>query len=147
IRVKASRQAGAHTRSTIRCSLVRLPPRPHCLEVDDMHAIQCRLARRSAALPAGRIALALALALAAAGAQADDAWQTSGDVRFGYVSSETRARGGATSDADSFRVRARLRVGGELGGGWRASGRVAARLDTEQSNDEFWLRTYAPGRS
>ncbi|MGY1458014.1 porin [Luteimonas sp. A534] len=110
-----------------------------------MHAIEGRLARRSATLPAGRIALALTLALAAAGAQANDAWQTSGDIRFGYVASETRARDGATTDADSVRARVRFRVRGELGGGWHASGRVAARLDTEQGNDEFWLRTYAPG--
>lgn len=95
----------------------------------------------------GPVPVLLALALAAGGAHADDAWQTSGDIRFGYVSSETRARSGATSDADSVRARARFRVRGDLGGGWHASGRVAARLDTEQSNDEFWLRTYAPGRS
>lgn len=92
-----------------------------------------------------RMSLAIALALAASGAQAQEAWQVSGDVRTGYVASETRARSGATSDADSFRARARLRVRGELGGGWHASGRVAARLDTDQRNEEFWLRTYAPG--
>ncbi|WP_457020389.1 porin [Luteimonas sp. A482] len=100
---------------------------------------------RSTPVLRGPAPLLLALALTTAGAQADDTWQTSGDVRFGYVSSETRARSGATTDADSVRARARLRVRGELGGGWHASGRVAARLDTEQSNDEFWLRTYAPG--
>ena len=103
--------------------------------------------RRSTPALQGPVPVVLALALAAGGAQAQDAWQTSGDLRFGYVSSETRARSGATSDADSVRARARFRVRGDLGGGWHASGRVAARLDTEQSNDEFWLRTYAPGRS
>ena len=112
-----------------------------------MHAIQGRLARRSTGLPAGRIALALALAFAAAGAQAGDTWKTSGDVRFGYVSSETRARSGGTTDADSVRARARFRVSGELGNGWHASGRVAARLDSEQDDEEFWMRTYAPGPS
>ncbi|HRP74723.1 MAG TPA: porin, partial [Rhodocyclaceae bacterium] len=79
-----------------------------------------------------RTALTVALALGAAGAQAADNWQTSGDLRFGYVASETRARSGASSDAESLRVRARFRVAGDLGGGWRASGRVAARLDTNQ---------------
>src|SRR5690606_5496021 len=77
--------------------------------------------------------LAFALLLAVGGAHAGDRWQTSGDIRFGYVSSETRARSGAVSDADSFRARARLRASGELGSGWHASGRVAARLDTDQS--------------
>lgn len=91
-----------------------------------------------------RLILCAALALSAAGAQAAGAWQTSGDIRFGYVASETRARSDATTDADSFRARARFRVRGELGGGWHASGRVAARLDTDQDNEEFWLRTYAP---
>ncbi|MBB6600500.1 porin [Luteimonas sp. MC1825] len=110
-----------------------------------MYAIQGRLARRTPARHAGRTALALALALAAGGAQASDAWQTSGDVRFGYVGSETRARSGATTDADSVRARVRFRVRGELGGGWHASGRVAARLDSEQDDAEFWLRSYAPG--
>lgn len=110
-----------------------------------MPTIQGRPIRRPTPPPIARIALACALALAAAGAQASDGWQTSGDIRVGYVSSETRARSGAMSDADSFRARARFRVRGELGNGWHASGRVAARLDTEQSNDEFWMRTYAPG--
>lgn len=91
-----------------------------------------------------RTMLVLALLLATGGAQAGDGWKTSGDLRFGYVSSETRARTGATSDADSFRARARLRASGELGGGWYASGRVAARLDTDQSDEQFWLRDYAP---
>ena len=94
-----------------------------------------------------RVSLAAVLMLAAAGAQASDAWQTSGDIRTGYVSSESRARSGETSSADSFRVRARLRLRGELGGGWRFGGRVAARLDTEQDNEKFWLHTYAPGPS
>jgi len=89
--------------------------------------------------------LAFALLLAVGGAHAGDRWQTSGDIRFGYVSSETRARSGAVSDADSFRARARLRASGELGSGWHASGRVAARLDTDQSDAGFWLRDYAPG--
>lgn len=92
-----------------------------------------------------RAALAAALISAAAGVQADDAWQASGDVRFGYVASESRARSGATTDADSFRVRARLRIAGALGGGWHASARAAARLDTEQDDAGTWLRTWAPG--
>jgi len=92
-----------------------------------------------------RTTVVLTLALAAAGAQANDTWQTSGDIRFGYLAAETRARSGATSDADSFRARARFRLRGELGAGWHASGRVAARLDSNQSDEEFWLRMYAPG--
>lgn len=92
-----------------------------------------------------RTILAISLVLATAGAQATETWQTSGDIRLGYVNSETRARSGATSDTDSFRTRVRFRVRGELGGGWRTSGRVAARLDTRQDNTEFWLRKYAPG--
>src|SRR5690606_16686321 len=112
-----------------------------------MHPIQGRPARRPAPPPTARVALACALALAAAGTQASDTWQTSGDIRLGYVSSETRARSGATSDADSVRARARFRVRGDLGNGWHASGRVAARLDSEQDDAEFWMRTYAPGPS
>ncbi|MBJ6977860.1 porin [Luteimonas sp. MC1895] len=92
-----------------------------------------------------RLPLAAALMVVAAGVQASDARQTSGDIRFGYVASETRARSGATTDADSVRARARLRVAGALGGGWHASGRVAARLDSEQDDEEFWMRTWAPG--
>ena len=110
-----------------------------------MPAIQGRPARHLKPLPAARIALALTLALCASGAQASDTWQTSGDIRFGYVASDTRARSGATSDADSVRARARVRVRGELGGGWHFSGRAAARLDSEQDNEEFWMRTWAPG--
>ncbi|MEN1956806.1 porin [Luteimonas changyuni] len=98
---------------------------------------------------APRLSLAAiaALALVAGSAHAADTWKTSGDVRFGYVASETRARSGATTDADSVRARARFRVRGELGNGWHASGRVAARLDSEQDDEEFWMRTYAPGPS
>lgn len=91
-----------------------------------------------------RLVLIAAVAMASTGALAD-AWQTSGDVRFGYVASETRARSGAESDSDSLRARARLRLRGDLGGGWHVSGRVAARLDSEQDNEEFWMRKYAPG--
>lgn len=105
----------------------------------------CQSARRSASRTRQRLAAAIVLALLAGGAHASDAWQASGDVRFGYVASETRARSGAESDADSLRARARFRMRGELGGGWHASGRVAARLDTDQHGEEFWMRTYAPG--
>lgn len=91
--------------------------------------------------------LATLLALAAGTAHAGDTWQASGDVRFGYVASETRARSGAESDSDSLRARVRVRLRGDLGGGWRASGRIAARLDSEQDDEAFWMRTYAPDPS
>lgn len=91
------------------------------------------------------LAATVALALASGGAHAADAWKSSGDVRFGYVASETRARSGTETDADSLRARVRFRLRGDLGGGWQFSGRVAARLDTDQDNEEFWMRTYAPG--
>lgn len=91
--------------------------------------------------------LAAALLLASAGAQAGDGLQTSGDIRTGYISSETEGRTGIDSSSDSFRARLRFRVAGELGAGWRASGRVAGLLDSEQGADEFWMRTYAPGPS
>lgn len=103
-----------------------------------------RPARRRSTRLAGRAVPVLALALAAAGVQADG-WETGGDVRFGYLASETRARSGTTTDTDSGRARARFRVRGELGSGWHAGGRVAARLDTRQDDEEFWLRLYAPG--
>ena len=54
------------------------------------------------------LAAAMVLVLAAGGVHAEEAWKTSGDVRFGYVASETRARSGAESDADSLRARLRL---------------------------------------
>ncbi len=85
------------------------------------------------------------LALVTADAAAADAWKTSGDMRFGYVASETRSRNGTESDADSLRARLRFRLQGELGSGWHFSGRVAARLDGDQDSEEFWLRTWAPG--
>lgn len=91
----------------------------------------------SASLARPRIVATLALALMAGGAHAGEAWKTSGDVRFGYVASETRSRSGAESDADSLRARVRLRLRGELGGGWHFSGRLAARLDTDQGDGEF----------
>ena len=94
-----------------------------------------------------RLPMAAALAMAATGVQAGEAWQTSGDLRTGYVASETRSRNGALSSADSFRARARLRLRGDLGGGWHFSGRVAGRLDSDQDDTEFWVRTYAPGPS
>ncbi len=99
----------------------------------------------SASRSCPRIAATAALALAAGFAHASDAWTASGDMRVGYVASETRARSGAETDADSLRARLRLRLRGDLGGGWHFSGRVAARLDTDQGDEEFWLRTYAPG--
>ena len=102
-------------------------------------------APRPASFPYSLITGAVALALMAGGVHASDGWQASGDVRFGYVASETRARSGAETDADSLRARARLRLRGDLGGGWHFGGRVAARLDTDQDNEEFWMRTYAPG--
>ena len=104
-------------------------------------------ARRRASRSTARLLAAVALALVAGGTQAADAWTTSGDVRFGYLASETRARDGGESDADSLRARVRFRVRGELGGGWHASGRVAARLDSEQDGTGFWMRSYAPGTS
>ena len=90
------------------------------------------------------LVLAVALALGTGSVRAGDAWQASGDIRFGYVASDSRTRGGAESDADSLRARARLRLRGDLGGGWHFSGRLAARLDSDQDHDEFWIRTYAP---
>ena len=99
---------------------------------------------RSSAASAPLLATAITLTLLAGGAQAAE-WKTSGDIRFGYVASETTARNGAESDADSLRARARFRLRGDLGGGWHVSGRVAARLDTDQDSEEFWMRTYAPG--
>ena len=91
-----------------------------------------------------RLAGMVVLALSVGGANAAE-WSTSGDVRFGYVASETRARSGAESDADSLRARVRFRVRGDLGSGWHFGGRAAVRLDTEQDDEEFWMRTYAPG--
>ena len=102
-------------------------------------------ASRPVSFSYSRLITAVALALMAGGVHANDNWQASGDVRFGYVASETRARSGAETDADSLRARARLRLRGDLGGGWHFGGRVAARLDTDQDNEEFWMRTYAPG--
>src|SRR5690606_36712846 len=61
--------------------------------------------------------------------------------------SESRARSGAGSDADSLRARLRLRLRGELGGGWHATRRLAARLDSEQDDRQFWTHLYAPGPS
>lgn len=94
-----------------------------------------------------RCRLAVVLALAAGAAHAESGWKASGDLRMGYVASESRARSGAGSDADSLRARLRLRLRGELGGGWHASGRLAARLDSEQDDTQFWMRRYAPGPS
>ena len=110
-----------------------------------MRIRQGRPALSRVSAPRLSLAAIAALALVAGSAHAADTWKTSGDVRLGYVASETRARSGVTSDADSIRARARLRVRGELGGGWHFSGRAAARLDSEQDNGEFWMRTYAPG--
>lgn len=93
-----------------------------------------------------RTCLAMALLLATTAAHADDdSWNASGDLRFGYLASETRSRGGASSDTDSVRARARLRLQGALGGGWHAGGRVAARFDSRQDGTEVWLRSWAPG--
>src|SRR5690606_32089585 len=97
--------------------------------------------------PARRLAAAVLLVLLAGGARADDAWTTSGDFRFGYLASETRSRTGAESDTDSLRARARFRLRGDLGGGWSVGGRVAALLDSDQGDEEFWMRSYAPGPS
>ena len=101
--------------------------------------------RRVASPSFHSLPVAIALMLMAGATHAGDAWTTSGDIRFGYVASETTARSGAGSDADSLRARIRLRLRGELGGGWHFSGRAAARLDSEQDGGEFWMRSYAPG--
>lgn len=91
------------------------------------------------------VALLIAAALVATDVQAADEWQSSGDVRFGYAGSETRSRTGVTTDAGSFRTRARMGFRGEFLGAWQASVRAAVLLDTKQQHDEFWFRTYAPG--
>lgn len=91
-----------------------------------------------------RLALVAAATLVTTGAHADDRWKVSGDLRVGYVASETRDRSGHDSDSDSLRARVRLGLSGDLGGGWHAKGRVAARLDTDQNDEEFWMRWYAP---
>lgn len=110
-----------------------------------MHQVRDQHDLQSTGASALRVTLLLAAALVATGVQAADEWRPSGDIRFGYVNSETRSRAGAKDDADSFRARARLRLRGDLGGGWQASARAAVLLDTKQQNDEFWIRTYAPG--
>ena len=76
---------------------------------------------------------------------AEENWQFSGDVRTGYVGSETRARNGTEISSDSLRMRARLRLSGTLDDEWQFGGRLAARLDTRQENEEFWLRWHTPG--
>ena len=108
--------------------------------------MRTRPGRSARATPSVRPALAaaIALVLVAGGAHAAD-WTASGDVRFGYVASDTTARSGAGSDDDSLRARVRVRLRGDLGGGWHVGGRVAARLDSDQDREEFWMRTYAPG--
>src|SRR3546814_19565248 len=52
----------------------------------------------------------MALLLASTGVQAGETWQTSGDVRFGYVSSETRTRTESTADSNGFRARPSLQI-------------------------------------
>src|SRR5690606_5325734 len=92
-----------------------------------------------------QIPLAITFALIAAGAKASEAWYTGGDIRTGYVASESRARSGDTSSSDSLRMRLRLHLRGELGGGWHLGARIAGRFDTSQDDVEFRVRTYAPG--
>ena len=94
-----------------------------------------------------RILLCGALTMVACAVHGEDAWTSSGDLRFGYVASETRARSGVEADTDSLRARARFRLRGELGGGWIFGGRVAGLLDSDQGDGDFWMRTYAPGPS
>src|SRR5690606_20963923 len=86
-----------------------------------------------AATAAGiRISLVAATILAATSAPAADTWQIGGNLRVGYVASETRARDGAESDADSFRTRARVHLRADPGNGWRFGVRVAGRFDSGQ---------------
>src|SRR5690606_42073411 len=68
-----------------------------------------------------------------------------GHRRVACLAAATRARRGTPADTGGGRARARFRVRGGLGSGWHAGGRVAARLDTRQDDEEFWLRLYAPG--
>ena len=101
-----------------------------------------------AATAAGiRISLVAATMLAATSAPAADTWQIGGNLRVGYVASETRARDGAESDADSFRTRARVHLRADPGNGWRFGVRVAGRFDSGQDDSDFWMRTWAPGPS
>ena len=58
-------------------------------------------ASRPVSFSHSRLITAVALALMAGGVHANDNWQASGDVRFGYVASETRARSGAETDAEA----------------------------------------------
>ncbi|HEX7719316.1 MAG TPA: hypothetical protein VF389_05885, partial [Woeseiaceae bacterium] len=46
--------------------------------------------------------------------------------------------------SDGLQMRARLRLSGKLDDEWQFGGRLAARLDTRQENEEFWLRWHTP---
>lgn len=89
-----------------------------------------------------RTTLLIALALCAAPAVAEPV-TFSGDIRAGWLSSETRNRVGATSDADSLRARARVRAAYGTGD-WQFAARFAAVLDSRQDDAGFWFQPYAP---
>lgn len=91
------------------------------------------------------LALPMAFALLPAVVQANEDWRVGGDIRSGFLASETRSRSGDTSSNDSVRVRTRFHLRGDLGNDWHFGGRVAALLDTRQDDEKFWLRTHAPG--
>ncbi|MDO5505905.1 MAG: porin [Pseudoxanthomonas suwonensis] len=102
------------------------------------------LAARRRHFACHRLALVLVLAAASNSTFAQDDWKLGGDVRMGYVASDTRTRNGAESSADSFRARVRVNLRGELAPGWRAGGRLATRLDSRQDGMRFWRKPNAP---
>ncbi|MCA1799103.1 MAG: hypothetical protein LC632_06470 [Xanthomonadaceae bacterium] len=89
-----------------------------------------------------RTTLLLALLLSAAPAAAEPV-TVSGDIRAGWLSSETRNRAGALSDTDSLRARARVRATYGTGD-WQFAARFAAVLDSRQDDTGFWFQPYAP---
>jgi hypothetical protein len=86
----------------------------------------------------------LLVLLGAGNALAADGVTTSGDVRIGVLDAEVRDRTGLTSSSDSLRARIRMGLARDSGDGWRVAGRVAAVLDSRQTSERIWLRTYAP---
>lgn len=92
-----------------------------------------------------KILLLMVILLAVAGpANAGDSWIVSGDIRAGYLNTETRARTGVESDVESLRFRLRVALRGEFTPEWQMGARLAGVFDTDQPRTEAWFKGWVP---
>lgn len=88
------------------------------------------------------LCLALPVGTAISADDSEDTWQTSGDARGGWFTTERTARDGAESDADEFKLRLRAAMDRHFSDSLSFRARVAGTYSSEQDETNFYLRGY-----